>query len=236
MSADSASLRHLSGQQKLAVWDVDGTLIDSRSSIFRAAVEAASMVGISPPTYDEVRAIVGMSLASALHTMRPELTPAQLDAYVHEFKEAFVRFHGHADFHEALYPGAADTLLALKAEGWLLGMATGQSRRGVERNLDLHGWRPLFDVTFCADDGPSKPHPHMLQRNMHDLGIDSHRTVMIGDTAHDMTMGRNAGVRTIGVSWGFHTVEELQLAGADQIVHSFDALKTALDAFTPVPA
>ncbi len=218
---------------RLAVWDVDGTLIDSRSSIFRAAVEAASAIGVKPPTYADVRAIVGISLSEALQQMRPDLDKATIDAYTHEFKQAFVRFHADPDFVEGLYDGATDCIRRLKDDGWLLGMATGQSRRGVERNLDLHGWRGLFDITFCADDGPSKPHPHMLECNMKALGLDPHQTVMIGDTAHDIRMAREARVHAVGVSWGFHTPEELEAAGAHRIVHTFDELNVALDAFAP---
>ncbi len=217
--------------QKLAVFDVDGTLIDSRSSIFRAAVEAAAEIGVSAPTYEDVRAIVGLSLFEALAKMRPDLDEPTVRAYTEAYKNAFVRFHAEPDFFDALYPGAADLLAALKAEGWTLGMATGQSRRGVNRNLDVHAWRDLFDCTFCADDGPSKPHPHMLERNMVAVGIAPACTVMIGDTAHDITMAGEAGVHAIAVTWGFHTRDELIAAGADDIVDDFPALARALHAF-----
>jgi len=213
---------------KLAVFDVDGTLIDSRSSIFRAAVEAANEIGVSPPVYDDVRAIVGLSLFEALARMRPDLDQATIGAYTEAYKNAFVRFHADPDFFDALYPGAADLLAELKAEGWTLGMATGQSRRGVDRNLDLHGWHGLFDCTFCADDGPSKPHPHMLNRNMQATGFTPEHTVMIGDSAHDIAMARQAGVYAIGVTWGFHTPEELFTAGADEIVTDFNELREVL--------
>ncbi len=218
---------------KLAVWDVDGTLIDSRSSIFRAAVEAAHAINVDPPSYDQVRAIVGVSLRDALAMMRPDLEDETISLYTHEFQQAFLRFHADPSFTESLYLGAEETLRTLKAEGWLLGMATGNSRRGVTRTIEKHGWNDLFDVTFCADDGPSKPHPHMLQRNLNALGVATHEAVMIGDATHDMNMARQAQVHAIGVSWGFHTVEELQRAGAQDIVHDFSELKAALDAFTP---
>lgn len=219
---------------KLAVFDVDGTLIDSRSSILRAAVEAAEEIGVSPPTYEDVRAIVGMSLFEALARMRPDLDAATIGAYTEAYKNAFVRFHAEPDFFDALYPGAADLLLKLTQDGWIIGMATGQSRRGVMRNIDVHGWHDIFDVTFCADDGPSKPHPHMLQCNIDAAGVGSHQTVMIGDTAHDIHMARQANVHAIGVSWGFHTVAELRQAGAHLIVDDFAGLEQALTAFSPL--
>jgi len=218
-------------RKKMAVFDVDGTLIDSRSSIFRAAVEAANEIGVSEPTYEDVRAIVGLSLFDALARMRPDLDRPTIQAYTDAYKDAFVRFHADPDFHDALYPGAADLLAALKAEGWTLGMATGQSRRGVNRNLDVHGWHDIFDCTFCADDGPSKPHPHMLNRNMDVTGFERAHTVMVGDTAHDITMAKQAGVRAIGVTWGFHTAEELAAAGADEIAADFAELGLILQRF-----
>lgn len=222
---------------KLAVWDVDGTLIDSRSSINRAAVEAAVVIGIEPPTYEQVRQIVGVSLFEALQMIRPDLDPETIAAWSREFQSAFLRFHADPEFRESLYEGAHDALVRLKADGWFLGMATGNSRRGVSRMVEKHGWTDLFDATFCADDGPSKPHPHMLQCNLNHLGLGAHQAVMIGDSSHDIKMARQAGVHAVGVSWGFHTPEELELAGAHAIVHSFDELHAVLDAFEPeVPA
>lgn len=218
---------------KLAVFDVDGTLVDSRASIFRAAVEAAHRINIEPPTYDQVRSIVGLSLFEALQAMRPDLDPETIAAYTREFQQAFVTFHAEPDFTEALYAGAQDTLIRLKNDNWLIGMATGNSRRGVTRIIERNGWAGLFDATFCADDGPSKPHPHMLQCNMKAVGVGPAQTVMIGDATHDIRMARAAGVQGVGVSWGFHTVDELTEAGAADIVHDFDALDTVLRAFTP---
>jgi phosphoglycolate phosphatase len=218
---------------RLAIFDVDGTLIDSRSSILRAAVEAAHAVNIDPPTYDQVRAIVGISLDEALRTMRPDLDDATHVRFAQGFREAYIDFHADPDFKDDLYEGAQATLEALKAEGWLIGMATGNSRRGVNRFIQSHGWEGIFDATWCADDGPSKPHPAMVLGNLDDLGLQPHQAVMIGDTNHDILMGRNANVFSIGVSWGFHTVEEIKAAGAHEIVHDFAGLKRVLDAFVP---
>lgn len=216
---------------KLAVWDVDGTLVDSRASILRALQEAAAAVGVTPPAYEEARQIVGLSLLEAVRTLHPELALEHAEAYAHQYKESFIRFHSQDDFHEPLYDGADETLRRLKAEGWLLGMATGKSRRGIERNEVYFGWQGVFDASFCADDGPSKPHPHMLERNLAVLGVDRGEALMIGDTGHDIGMGRAAGVYTIGVTWGFHTPDELREAGADEIVSSFAELNARLDAF-----
>ncbi|EGF89780.1 indB protein [Asticcacaulis biprosthecium C19] len=208
---------------------MDGTLVDSRSSIFRAATEAAEATGLTPPSYDQVRSIVGISLFEAIVQMLPDHDETTHRAYQSAFQGSFLRIHETSGFHETLYSGADDLLRRLKSDGWFLGMATGQSRRGVNRCLNSYDWHDLFDATFCADDGPSKPHPHMLQANLKALGLDPHQAVMIGDTGHDMRMAREARVHAIGVSWGFHTVEELDQA--DHIVHDFKELETALYAF-----
>lgn len=218
--------------RKLAVFDVDGTLIDSRASIFRAAVEAAQRINITPPAYDEVRGIVGMSLFEGLQFMRPDLDPETVAAYAREFQTVFSEFHAEPDFHEALYAGAQETLIRLRNENWLIGMATGNSRRGVTRILEVYGWSEVFDVTFCADDGPSKPDPHMLRCNMQALGVEVRETLMIGDATHDIRMARSAGVHALGVAWGFHTPVELEAAGAHEIVDDYAALNRALDRFS----
>lgn len=216
---------------KLAVFDVDGTLVDSRSSIFQASTEAAAAVGITAPSYDQVRSIVGLSLFNAIVTMLPEHDDDTHQAFMREFQAVFTRRANDADAHEALYDGADALLRELKGEGWLIGMATGQSRRGVNRCLHGYDWHDIFDVTFCADDGPSKPHPHMLEQNLTALGVERHQAVMIGDTGHDMRMAREAGIRAIGVSWGFHTIEELETAGSHEIVHDFAGLGRVLRGF-----
>lgn len=220
---------------KLAVWDVDGTLVDSRASILDGLQAAAVTLGLEQPTYEDVRQIVGLSLVEAIVAMRPDLPRDVAETYAYEYKQHFIRSHALPDFHEPLYDGADACLRRLKAEGWLLGMATGKSRRGIERNTTVYDWHGVFDCSFCADDGPSKPHPHMLQCNLDRLGVAAHQAVMIGDTAHDIGMAKQAKVLAIGVSWGFHTVEELQRAGADRIVHSFAELNAALDAFQAEP-
>ncbi len=217
---------------KLAIWDVDGTLVDSRHTILRAAVEGARAINIDPPTYDEVRAIVGVSLFEALAMMRPDLDELTIADYTREFQNAYLRFHDDPSFQDMLYAEADSTLRAVKADGWLMGMATGNSRRGVNRHLDTHDWRHIFDVTICADDGPSKPHPHMVERNLSALGVDTHEAVMIGDATHDIRMARTAGIHAIGVSWGFHTVAELEEAGAHEVVHDFAQLRAALENFS----
>jgi phosphoglycolate phosphatase len=214
---------------KLAVFDVDGTLVDSRAILKAASDAAFTALGLTPPPYDQLRQIVGLSLREGLAQLAPrEEVVDQLVAY---YKSSFGDLHRRPGFVEPLYPGAAELLARLKGEGWRIAMATGKSRRGVDTIVAMHGWADLFDSTHCADDGPGKPHPAMLQGAIAALGAEPGCTVMIGDTAHDIRMARAAGVRAVGVTWGFHTRPEIEASGADVVVDTFEELGTELDRF-----
>jgi phosphoglycolate phosphatase len=218
--------------RKLAVWDVDGTLVDSRAVIFEAAKSVFAYMDLPPPEYDAVRQIVGLSLAEGLSQLLPAMSRGDVDRAVAGYREAFQAMHRRPDFVEPLYDGAADCLERLRREGWLIAMATGKSRRGVETIIEMHGWADLFDSTHCADDGPGKPHPAMLLEAMRALGCEPHQTIMIGDTSHDMRMAKSAGVYAQGVSWGFHTHAEVLAGGADDVADDFASLNKRLDAFS----
>lgn len=217
---------------KLIVWDVDGTLVDSRDAIFRSAVLAYEREGLPPPTYDQLRQIVGLNLREAIGVISPELPREALDRLAKGYRIAFQGLHAAPEFSERLYHGAAETLDRLRAQGWRIAMATGKSRRGVEMVIRTHGWADLFDSTHCADDGPGKPHPAMLLEAMRAIGVGPTRTLMVGDTAHDMRMAKAAGVYAQGVSWGFHTAEEVLEGGADHVAHDFDDLNRQIDRFS----
>ena len=215
----------------LAVFDIDGTLVDSRASILQAAVEASRDLGLPEPEYEIVRRGVGLSLPDALRLIAPQLDEAGLNAYVERFKAAFLRMNTDPNFHEPLYPGAIDLLHRLKRDGWRLALATGQSRRGVARNLAREHWADLFLSSHCAEDGPGKPDPAMLHAAITACDACPATTVMIGDTAHDIAMAMNAGAHPQGVEWGFHTREEQLAAGAVHVAADFDELEAALNRF-----
>lgn len=211
----------------LAVFDIDGTLVDSRASILQAATEAARALGLSDPDYDRVRQIVGLSLPHALAVLEPGLTPPELARFTDAFRASFARMFD-AGHEEPLYAGAMDLLTRLHRDGWRLSLATGQNRRGVARNLARAGWADLFVSSHCAEDGPGKPDPAMLHAALSAAACHADRAVMIGDTAHDVTMAIRAGVRPQGVAWGFHTVEEQTAAGAAHVAVDFDDLERQL--------
>jgi phosphoglycolate phosphatase len=216
---------------KLVVWDVDGTLVDSRQTILEAVRTAFAAQSLPEPSYEAVRQIVGLSLNEGIRSLLPEASEADCARLADGYRAAFggkVNQPGHV---EPLYDGAAETLDRLRAAGWKVAIATGKSRRGAETIIRMHGWADLFDSVHCSDDGPGKPHPAMVLEAMKALAVGPEHTIVVGDTAHDMRMAKAAGAYAQGVSWGFHTAEEVQEGGADHIVHDFVELNAQLDAF-----
>ncbi|CAA7616669.1 HAD family hydrolase [Magnetospirillum sp. UT-4] len=209
---------------RLVVFDVDGTLIDSEHNIVTAMTEAWSRMELGVPDPSDVRRIIGLSLVEACSVLLP-WAPHNLHRAVAEaYKDAFRALRLLPDTVEPLFPGVREALDELDSAGWLLGLATGKSRRGVQAMLDAHGLEGRFVTIQTADDNPSKPHPSMLYRAASDCGVEPPNLVMVGDTAYDMLMAGAAESVALGVSWGYHTMEELRAAGAEMVIDSFDNL------------
>ena len=214
--------------QRLAIFDVDGTLVDSQSHILEAMTTAFAAEGAPLPSRRAVLSIVGLSLPEAVEWLAPDLSTATRGRIVNAYKSAFGPLRGAAP--PALYPGALAALQCLQTRGdVILGVATGNSRRGLNHLLAVHGLEGMFMTLQVADDHPSKPHPSMILAALAETGIAPDATVMIGDTTFDMEMGRAAGVATLGVGWGYHTEASLKAAGADLVVGGYDALLPAMD-------
>lgn len=215
-----------------AIFDVDGTLVDSRHVIHTAMQRAFTAYGLTPPEYDDTRRIVGLTLHVAIDRLAPrDLGEAAVMELTEHYKQAFVDMRHEPDNHEPLYGGAAELITSLKDEGWALGIATGKSRRGLDAIMETMGWNDIFDAHYCSDDGPGKPDPHMVNANLMSLGVTADRAVTIGDTSFDMIMSKRANVHAIGVDWGFHTRDEISSGGADHIVSTMDDLRGALTRF-----
>jgi phosphoglycolate phosphatase len=214
---------------RLAVFDVDGTLIDSEHNIIRAMTDAWAHMELGVPDPAEVRRIIGLSLVEACSALLPWANHETHRAVAEAYKGAFRTLRLMPDTVEPLFPGVLETLDELEQAGWLLGLATGKSRRGVDSMLDNHGLHGRFLTIQTADDNPGKPHPAMVQRAAAECGVTNMGQVaMIGDTAYDMEMAAAAGVVGIGVSWGYHTAQDLQEAGAHRVVDSFEGLPQLL--------
>ncbi len=203
---------------RLAVFDCDGTLADGQANICTAMALAFADAGLPAPDPRQVRRIVGLSLPQAVAQLVPYQTADLHEAVAEGYKRHFraMRVDGRLR-EEPLFPGIADTLVALLDTGWRLGVATGKSDRGLGLLLMQHRIDRHFVTLQTADRHPSKPHPAMLHAAMAEAGAVAEETVMIGDTGFDMAMARTAGTRAIGVEWGYHPPHELTAAGADRL-------------------
>lgn len=212
---------------RLAVFDCDGTLVDSQGIIVAAMTAAFEAEGLAAPDARCIRQAVGLPLVEALLRLAPaEGSPRRL---ADRYRDAYGDRFGRPEFQEPLFAGAAAALDALERAGYLLGIATGKGRRGLVRLLDRHGLTARFATLQTADDGPGKPSPDMLLRAMAETAAAPGATVMIGDTTYDMHMARNAGVASIAVAWGYHDTAELIAAGATELAGDFAALPALVD-------
>lgn len=215
---------------RLAVFDCDGTLVDSQANICRAMEECFSTAKLVPPSRDDIRRIVGLSLVPAIALLHPQGEAAEHEEMAEGYKRAFfaMRSNGALD-PEPLFDGVRDAIDTLEAKGWLLGVATGKSDRGLRLLLEHHSLFDRFVTLQTADRHPSKPHPSMLELAMAEGGAAPATTVMIGDTSFDMEMARTAGVHAVGVAWGYHTSHELEAAGANHVATHASALPAHLE-------
>lgn len=220
---------------RLAVFDCDGTLIDSQRSIFAAVSAAFESCGLEAPLPQVARRVIGLPLIEAIAALVPVEVAAGVDTALltERYKDAFLTLRARPDFEEPLFPGTEAALDALEDAGYLLGVATSKGRQGLERTLERHGLLRRFVTLQTGDSGPGKPHPEMLERAMAETGVVSEDCVMIGDTTYDMRMARAAKAKALGVSWGYHAAEELAAAGAEMIVNSFSELPSAVRALVP---
>ncbi|CAM8651098.1 MULTISPECIES: HAD-IA family hydrolase [Sphingobium] len=202
---------------RLVVFDCDGTLVDSQHSICTAMTRAFEDVQLPPPERLAILSAVGLSLPVAMARLLPDAEADFHDHLADRYKLAFQAMRREQGVQEPLYPGIADLVAELDAAGWLLGVATGKSDRGLNLCLAHHGIIDRFVTLQTADRHPSKPHPSMLMTAMAEAGAEPETTVMIGDTSFDIAMGLAAGVRSIGVAWGYHLPGELVAAGAHAV-------------------
>ncbi len=202
---------------RLAIFDCDGTLVDSQANICTAMELCFADVGLVAPTRAAVRRIVGLSLPEAMRALLPDADDARHHALAESYKASFRAMRERGEVEEQLYDGIPEALAALEADGWLLGVATGKSDRGLRHVLEYHGLERCFVTLQTADRHPSKPHPAMIEAAMMEAGAEAVQTVMIGDTSYDILMAHNAGVRAIGVAWGYHEPAELLAEGADVV-------------------
>ncbi|HEX7644625.1 MAG TPA: HAD-IA family hydrolase [Burkholderiaceae bacterium] len=193
-------------QFDLIVFDWDGTLMDSTAVIVKCIQAAARDIGVPVPSKEQAAHVIGLGLMEAMQAVLPGVDPKYLPRMVERY-----RYHYLAQDQDlTLFEGARDMLADLSQQGYFLAIATGKSRVGLNRALDQVKLLSLFDATRCADETFSKPHPAMLQELTRELGQDLRRTVMVGDTTHDLQMAINAGAAGIAVEFGAHPTEQLR--------------------------
>jgi phosphoglycolate phosphatase len=209
---------------RLLVFDWDGTVVDSTAPIVRAVQAAYRDLGLAPPEEQAARYIIGLKLDTAFSHLSPKLSEKAIDELLNRY-----RYHyWQSDADIPLFEGISALLEKLDHEDYFLGVATGKSRKGLDRMLRQNGLMQRFHVTRCADESFSKPHPEMLLYLMDRLGMTPEQTLMIGDTTHDIEMAKNAQVRALAVSYGAHDKDNLRKSGPLAIVDSVAALDTWL--------
>ena len=205
----------------IVVLDWDGTLVDSAEAIVQCMRAAARDTGLPAPAPDAVRQIIGLGLPEAVRL----LFPAAGEQRLAELGEAYAStYRARQGDLPPLFPGVQDTLEALLAAGYLLAVATGKSRRGLDRELHQRGLADCFQFTRCADETASKPSPLMLQEILREAGRDCAQAVMVGDTEFDMQMASRAGVRKVAVTYGAHSREQLLRWDPDLLVDEFSTI------------
>lgn len=210
----------------LVIFDVDGTLVDSRKVLYAAHRATFAAHGLPLPPEGELLALVGLSLLPTFERLvGPERAPAMVETY----KSLFNRTLADRSAQERLFDGVAEVLPRLGTRtDVLLGIASGKSRRGIDRVTAEHGWGHLFATIQTADDHPSKPHPSMILTAMEETGTPPSETYFVGDTTFDVEMAIAAGATPIAVSWGYHPVEDLRAAGASIVLDRITELETLL--------
>lgn len=189
----------------LLVFDWDGTLMDSAASIAASLQAACADMRLPVPSERDARYVIGLGLNDAMAHILPGVPPAEYPRIAERYRHHFLARDGGT----TLFAGAMDMVRELHEAGHLLAVATGKGRRGLDRALEATRLGPYFHATRCADEGFSKPHPGMLQCLMEGLDVAPQRTLMIGDTTHDMEMAQAAGVARLAVSHGAHEACDL---------------------------
>jgi phosphoglycolate phosphatase len=204
-------------QFDLLIFDWDGTLMDSAGVIVDSIQRACEDIGLAAPSERASRQIIGLGLVQALQTLLPDL-PA--DAYP-RLVERYRHHYLGRDAEIPLFAGVTEGIRALHQSGFTLAVATGKSRIGLERALEASGLGIWFAATRCADQTHSKPHPAMVLELVDELDADPARTLVIGDTGHDLLMAANAGVASLGVTYGAHEANDLHPHAPLALLDSF---------------
>ncbi len=213
---------------RLALFDCDGTLVDSHRTIQAAMAQAWRMEGLGDLDAGHLKSLIGLSLEEAIERLLPDAGPAQIQRLRKAYRAAFAANRADPSLWEPLYPGAIEALDCLESAGMVLGIATGKTRAPLDAVLDVHGIGSRFVTIQTPDIAPGKPNPTMVLQAAAAVGVSPADTVVIGDTVFDIQMARAAKSRSVGVAWGYHDPDALAAQGADRVVDDFAALPVAI--------
>lgn len=192
---------------KLLIFDWDGTLANSIGRIVESMHIASDRTGFARRDDFAVKGIIGLGLPEAIRSLYPEIADDELSVFRQHYADHYIALEAEPS---PLFDGVADTLQALRDEGYHLAVATGKARRGLDRVLKSHGWDDYFDITRAADETASKPHPLMLEQILAYCNVRAEQALMVGDSSFDLQMARNAGMGSVAVSYGAQTIEALR--------------------------
>lgn len=185
----------------VVVFDWDGTLVDSESRIVGAAVAAIEALGLPPREPAQIRSLIGLGLRECVQVLYPGSGPGLHERFVEHYRQ---RWASGAVVTARLFPGAREVAHELHRRGYRLAVATGKSRRGLDRELAQTGLAAIVEASRCADEAPSKPDPRMLLDILEMLDVEPERALVVGDTAYDLLMARSAGAPALGATYGVH--------------------------------
>lgn len=203
---------------QLVIFDWDGTIMDSALKIATCIQLSAKEVGLTVPSIDEAKSIIGLGLNEAMIQLFPLASNAELNDMVGAYKYHFVTGD---KTEQRLFDGVASGLKSLEDAGAILAVATGKSRVGLDRILTLVDLKHHFAVTRCADETRSKPHPQMLEEILDFTAIEPHKAIMVGDTTYDLDMAMNANMHGLGAGYGVHSTQMLNHSKALSVESSF---------------
>lgn len=218
----------MSAAFKLLVFDWDGTLMDSEARIVNCLRAAIGEMQVAPRQRRELRNVIGLGLHEAIKTLYPAADQAFVETFAQAYRAYFLKID---QTPSGLFEGAWEVLAELKQQGFLLAVATGKARAGLERVFRLTRAHALFHASRCADETSSKPHPLMLREIVNELGVSATETLMIGDTVYDMQMSRDAGTHALAVSYGVHDLKRLLQHGPLGHIDNIVELPHWLDAW-----
>lgn len=212
----------MSKPYELLIFDWDGTLADSVGRIVLAMNKAAERAGEAPSAEDAIKGIIGLALGEAIWTLYPHLEPLQVERFRQHYADVYMALDQQPS---PLFDGVVESLDAFRAQGYRLAVATGKARRGLDRVLKANGWEDFFDITRAADETRGKPHPLMLEEILAHCRAEPGQALMVGDSAFDLQMANNAGMRSVAVGYGAMSLQALAEFGPQVCIDHFSQLR-----------